>query len=257
MAVKKGQTFPPLYEHSFAEADAQGEAKQYNASHDLNVECAQAITAALGKHYDYSTSHLDTAAASKEIVGKFGFERTMYVLANTVRHYDHDGRIAHNNKKWARTFPEFDDNRMSAHYVVGDHPGLTDMLVDQVRHDYLLTQPMKAADVKAEAERIMALFQNLREPNVPDGEHFEVRVSSIFLERAKPRHMERLMSLLPFPSLQISGGGNGRGTYAVIDKDENRFRPLQLRKPSLKEKLAVKPVSGDHAAAKPPNREER
>lgn len=256
MAAKKGQQFPPLYEHSFAEADAQGEAKQYNASHDLNVECAQAIIAALGKHYNYSTSHLDTAAASKEIVGRFGFERTMYVLANTIRHYDYDGRISHANKKWARTFPAFDDKRMSSHYLVTEHPGLTDMFVDQVRHDYLLTQPMKAADVKAEAERIMTQFQNLREPNDPDGEHFEVRVSPIFLERAKPRHMERLMSLLPFPSLQISGGENGRDTYAVIDKGEDRHRPLQLRKPSVKAKLAAEPVPGDHPT-KPKDQEAR
>lgn len=196
MAAKKGQNFPPLYEHSFAEADACGEAEQYNASHDLNVECAKAISKALGEHYNAHTYCLDTKTASKEVVDKFGFERTMYVLASTVRHYDHDGRISHGNKKWARTFPKFDDKRMSSHYLVTGHPGLTDMFVNQVRHDHLLTQPMKAADVKAEAERIMAQFQKLQEPNGPDEDHFEVRVSPIFLERAKPRHMERLKSLL-------------------------------------------------------------
>ncbi len=256
MAAKKGQNFPPLYEHSFAEADACGEAEQYNASHDLNVECAKAISKALGEHYNAHTYCLDTKTASKEVVDKFGFERTMYVLASTVRHYDHDGRISHGNKKWARTFPKFDDKRMSSHYLVTGHPGLTDMFVNQVRHDHLLTQPMKAADVKAEAERIMAQFQKLQEPNGPDEDHFEVRVSPIFLERAKPRHMERLKSLLPFPSLQISGGENGRDTYAVIDKDENRFRPLQLRKPSVKAKLAAKPVPGGHPT-KPKDQEAR
>ena len=82
-----------------------------------------------------------------------------------------------------------------------------------------------------------------------------MRVSPIFLERAKPRHMERLTSLLPFPSLQIVKAGE-RDTYAVIDKDENRNRPLQLRKPSVKAKLAVKPVPGDHPA-KPKDQEAR
>ncbi len=253
--VKKGREFPPLYEHSFAEADARGEAEQYNASHDLNVECARAINKALAEHYNGSTFCLDTKTASKEVVGKFGFERTMYVLACTVRHYDYDGRVSHHNKKWARTFPEFDDKRMSSYYLVTEHPGLTDMFVDQVRHDHLLTQPMKAADVKAEAERIMMKFQNLREPNSPDGEHFEVQVSSVFLERAKPRHMERLASLLAFPSLRICNE-NGRDTYAVIDKGENRNRPLQLRKPSVKAKLAAKPVHGDHST-KPKDQEAR
>ena len=252
MAAKKEQKFPPLYGQSFETAVELGEAEQYNASHDLNVECARAINKALGEHY--RDNCLDTAAASKEVVGKFGFERTMYVLASTVRHFDYDGRVSHNNKKWARTFPEFDDKRMGSYYLVTSHPGLTDMLVDQVRHDYLLTQPLKAREVKAEAERILTKLQSLREPNSPNGEQFEVWVSPIFVERAKPRQMERLASLLGFPSLKISK--SGRDTYISIDKNENRSKPLQLRKPSVKAKLEVKPVPGDHPA-KPKYQEAR
>ncbi len=254
MAAKKRQKFPPLYEYSFKTAVERGEAEQYNASHNLNVDCARAITEALSEHYNSSTWCFDAAAASREVVGRFGFDRVMFVLANTVRHYDHDGRISQSNKKWARTVPSPDDR--SRYYLVMGHPGITNMLISRVRHDYLLTQPIKVSEVKAEAERILAQFQNLREPNGPDGERFMVRVSPDFLERAKPRHMERLMSLLPFPSLQISDGGCGRDTCAVIDRGEDRFKPLRLRRPSVKEKLAAKPVPGDHPA-KPKDREER
>lgn len=252
MAAKKGQKFPPIYENSFETAMECGETEQYNASRDLNVECAKAINKALAEHY--SDNRMDTEAASKDVVGKFGFERTMYVLASTVRHFDYDGRISYKNKKWALTIPNYDDKQMRRYYLVTSHPGLTDMLVDQVRHDYLLTQPLKAQDVKAEAERILTQLQSLREPNTPNGEQFEVWVSPIFVERAKPKQMERLASLLGFQSLKISK--SGRDTYAVIDKDENRNRPLQLRKPSVKAKLAVKPVSGDHPA-KPKGQEAR
>ncbi len=253
MAAKKGQKFPPIYEQSFETAVELGEAEQYNASHALNVECARAINKALGEHY--RDNCLDTTAASREVVNKFGFERTMYVLASTVRHFDHDGRISYKNKKWALTIPNYDDKQRRGYYLVTNHPGLTDMLVDQVRHDYLLTQPLKAQEVKAEAERILTKFQSLREPNSPNGEQFEVGVSPIFMERAKPKQMERLASLLGFQSLKISNEG-GRDTYIIIDKDENRNRPLQLRKPSVKAKLEVKPVPGDHPA-KPKNRETR
>ena len=252
MAAKKEQKFPPLYGQSFETAVELGEAEQYNASHDLNVECARAINKALGEHY--RDNCMDTAAASKEIVGKFGFERTMYVLACTVRHFDYDGRVSHKNKNWALTIPVYDDKKMRTYYLVTGHPALTDMLVDQVRHDYLLAQPLKAQEVKAEAERILTRLQSLREPNSPNGEQFEVWVSPIFVERAKPRQMERLASLLGFPSLKISK--SGRDTYIAIDKDENRNKPLQLRKPSVKAKLAVKPVPGDHPA-KPKDQEAR
>lgn len=244
MAAKKEQKFPPLYGQSFETAVEFGEAEQYNASHDLNVECARAINEALGEHY--RDNCLDTAAASKEVVDKFGFERTMYVLASTVRHFDYDGRISYKNKNWALTIPIYDDKQMRRYYLVTGHPALTDMLVDQVRHDYLLAQPLKAQEVKAEAERILTKLQSLREPNSPNGEQFEVWVSPIFVERAKPRQMERLASLLGFPSLKISK--SGRDTYIAIDKDENRYKPLQLRKPSVKAKLEVKPVPGDHPA---------
>lgn len=255
--TKRGQKFLPIYEHSFQEAVERGETKQYHAAHGLNVDCAEAIKTALAEHYNFQTYCLDTTAASKEIVGKFGFERTMYVLANTIRHNDHDGRISRQNKEWANTVPGYDDKRTSVYYLVTSSPGLTDMLVKQVRHDYLLTQPMKAQDVKTEAERIMAQLQSLREPNSSTGEQFMVRVSPDFLERAKPKQMERLVSLLPFPSLQISAGTNGRDTYAIIDKGENRHQPLRLRKPSIKAQLAAKPVPGDKPATKPKEREVR
>lgn len=242
MAAKKGQKFPPLYVQSFETAMECGETEQYNASRDLNVECARAINNALGEHYHDNC--LDTETASKEIVGKFGFERTMYVLASTVRHFDYDGRISRKNKNWALTIPIYDDKQLRQYYLVTGHPALIDMLVDQVRHDHLLTQPLKAQEVKAEAERILTQLQNLREPNSPNGEQFEVLMSPIFVERAKPRQMERLASLLGFPSLKISK--SGRDTYIAIGKDENRSKPLQLRKPSVKAKLAAKPVPGDH-----------
>lgn len=97
MAPRK-RKFPPIYEHSLQDAAGRGELDQFYASQELNIECAKAITAALSEHYNCSTYCLDTAAVSKEVVDKFGLDRTMRVLANTVRHFDYDGRLSRASK---------------------------------------------------------------------------------------------------------------------------------------------------------------
>jgi len=245
MANKK---FPAVYEHSRQQAVERNELKQYHASWQLNTECAKAIDAALTKHYDYDSYCLDTAAASKEVAGQFGMDRMMFVLASTVRFHERDGRFSPENKEWARTIPAYDD-RMSAACLVRSHPGLTNLLVNQVRHELLLAQPLKAGEVKAEAERLLSEFRSCREPNSSDGKQFEVWVSPDFMERAKPRNIERLKSMLPFSSLNFIKARNGRDTYALIDKDEDRSQPLQLRKPSIKEKLAANAVHSERPAA--------
>jgi len=140
MANKK---FPAVYEHSYQQANERGESKEYFASLRLNSDCAKAIDAALAKHYDYDSCCLNTAAAAKEVAGQFGTDRMMYVLASTVRFHEHDGRFSRDNKEWAQTMPAYDNRDMSTAYLVGSHPGLTNLLVNQVRHELLLAQPHK------------------------------------------------------------------------------------------------------------------
>lgn len=235
-AAKKRRKFPSVYRQSFQEAVERGEVDQFHASRELNSDCAITIKEMLSKYYDYKTYCLDTAAAVKEVADKFGFERTIGVLANTIRHFDYDGRISRSNKEWACTIPSLGDG---GGILIHSSPGLIDLFADRVRHDYLLTQPLKVSEIYMEAGRIMSQFQGLHKPNSPNGEQFMVRVSASFLERAKPKHMERLVSMLPFSSLKISAAEDGRDTYALIDKGENRYQPLQKRKPSIRDQLAA------------------
>lgn len=259
MSVKKSprnHKFPPIYGHSLQESSDRGELEQFHASQELNVNCAKAITAALAEHYNYSTYCLDAAAACKEVVGKFGFDRMLYVLANTIRHMDFDGRISRHNKEWARTIPDFPEKKLSCYCLVNSNPGLTNLFVNQVRHDYLLTQPLKAADIKAEAARILKEFQSVMEPNSPNGSHFMAQVSPDFLARAKTKDHDRLMELLPFSSLTLSTLDGHKGVYALILGSENRDQPLRLRKPSIKTQLSAKPVPSDQSS-KPREQEVR
>ena len=230
----------PLYKNSFEYAYQHGEAEQSIASKRANIACRDAIEKAVASHYNgYS---LDTEAAVKEVVQQFGYERMFYVLANTVQTMDWDQRVSQNNKAWAQTIPiVFEKGERDTSYLITrTHPGLLDMFVRDARHEHLLKQPLKAADIKAEAAHILERFQAAREPNSPSGTHYMVQVSPDFLARAKTKDQERLMAILPFQSLALSTLENRKGIYALISKDENRFQKLVLRKPSVRKKLQEK-----------------
>ena len=66
------------------------------------------------------------------------------------------------------------------------------------------------------------------------------QVSPDFLARTKTKDTDRLMAMLPFQSLSLSKLEGRKGTYALISRNENRFQPLVLRRPSVKKKLEKK-----------------
>ena len=164
---------------------------------------------------------------------------------------DWDGRVSQNNKAWAQTIPiVFEKGERDTSYLITrTYPGLLDMFVRDARHEYLLKQPLKAADIKAEAAHILECFQAAREPNSPDGTQYMVQVSPDFLARAKTKDHDRLMDMLPFETLTLSSLNGRKGVFALIRQDENRFRPLRLRKSSVRRKLQEQPD-----APKPPSK---
>lgn len=247
-------SFPPVYERSFQEAVTRGELEQFVTSRNLNVECAQAIDTALAKNFDTATYDLDTEAASREVVGKFGFDRTMAVLANTVRHYSFDGRFSDASREWAQGQLRLDSQEMGEGCLVSANAGLTDQFVGQVSYDYLMTQPLKMSDIRAEAKQLMEQFQAASEPNSSDGAHFAARMSPDFIGRAAQKDRDMLMEMLPFSSLTfISPAKDGDFAYAAITSTENRNQ--RLRKPSVKAQLGdTAPQSQRDKGREPPKR---
>lgn len=79
-----------VYKFPAAYAREHGELEAYRASRKLNIECAGAISEAINNNY--KDNCLDTKGV-KDVISKFGAERTMYVLANTVQQQDWDGGI--------------------------------------------------------------------------------------------------------------------------------------------------------------------
>ena len=72
------------------------------------------IEQAIGEHY--ADNRLDTAAAVKQMVDAFGCDRTLYVLAFTVKHKDWEGRASNSNKQWAASMPVFEDKTADSTY---------------------------------------------------------------------------------------------------------------------------------------------
>ena len=103
----------PLYPHSAAYASEHGEMAQYNRSYQANSACKEAIEQTISAHY--AENRLDTEAAVKDVLEKFGTERVQFILANTIQHKNHDGRISQDNKAWAKTIPMPEDSGASRH----------------------------------------------------------------------------------------------------------------------------------------------
>ena len=142
----------PVYPYPSDHARENGELDVYRASFRANVSCKDAIEAAIRDNYH--DNRLDTAAVG-QVAEQFGQERMFYVLAATVRHFDYDGRISQDNKRWANTIPVYENKDgmggdRSVQFVVCSHPGLTDLFLTQARHEQRLRQPLTADEIKAE-----------------------------------------------------------------------------------------------------------
>ena len=129
----------PVYRHSAEYAIQHGEIEAYRDSFKANMDCRNAIEKAIGDNY--RDNRLDSKNISVQLGQNFGMERVSYVLANTIRCKDHDGRISDGNKRWAATVPvaedrsEWGENRNLRFIVDRTNPGLVDLLVNQVRKD--------------------------------------------------------------------------------------------------------------------------
>ena len=137
----------PVYRHTFDYAATHGEEKQYRDSFHANVACKGAIEKAITQHY---ANNCMDALASQQVVHEFGFDRTLYVLANTIQLKDWDGRFSQDNKAWARTVQVAGgDEGIRDHrwkFVVDkSHPGLTDMFTAMVRRDQEVARTQRAS----------------------------------------------------------------------------------------------------------------
>ena len=110
--------------------------EEYRASHKANIACKEAIEQAIADNY--RDNRLGPACV-QQVLQQFDPGRIFYVLANTVRQKEHDGRISRDNKAWAQTIPVCEDkdgfgyDRNVSFVVDRSHPGLMDLFLTQAR----------------------------------------------------------------------------------------------------------------------------
>ena len=158
----------PVYPYPFEYAAENGEEDKYRQSRKISIACKEAIENAIGDHY--ADNCLNTAAAVRQVVDVFGYDRTLYVLAVTVQHKERDGRISHNNKEWAKSVPVFADRidgsaDQNVFLVVSQaHPGLTDLFIRGVRKAQALEKEQQAERAKSKTAEKPSILEKLKRP---------------------------------------------------------------------------------------------
>lgn len=136
--------FKSIYRHSFYEAKRLNELDKWRESFAENQRCRDFIDEMVRENYD--GMHIKGEIPQKT-VAEFGFDRTRWVLANHIQHYDYDGRISPQNKAWASDIyiqrpeewelkkdPYIRDHNTS--FLLNSHNTLVDYLADQVQQMY-------------------------------------------------------------------------------------------------------------------------
>lgn len=121
-----------LYIYSSAEAERNNEFFRWKHSHRDNIACKEAIEQEIRDGFD--GHYLDPDCASR-IIEEFGFQRTRWVLSNTLQHKDYDGRFHPDNRTWAKDL-FLPDDPANRDFVVDSHPAVLNGFVDSFRNAY-------------------------------------------------------------------------------------------------------------------------
>lgn len=130
--------FKPLYSCSFHEAMQRNEQEAWRESFDENQRCRDFIDGLVRDNFD--GLHLKGDIPQKA-VAEFGFDRTRWVFANHIQHYDYDGRISPQNKAWASDIyiPRPEKRELRDHntsFLLNSHNTLVDHLAGKVQQMY-------------------------------------------------------------------------------------------------------------------------
>lgn len=119
----------PFYIYRASDAKKRGELNLWRESHKENCRCARAIEDAIRTSFNGANLQADCA---KQVIDQFGFNRVNYVLSNTLREKNYDGRFSPSNKDWSKGIyvPKEDTNWA---FTVESHPAVLDGFITQTR----------------------------------------------------------------------------------------------------------------------------
>jgi hypothetical protein len=135
----------PIYRSSWSDAKEHDALDKWRESQAENIRCRDFLNEQVAQYYNDST--LDSENIIRNSVDEFGWDRTMWVLANHVQHYDFDGRFSSQNKAWAKGIyipraADWEKQRdpylrdYTTDYLLNSHNTLSDSLVSRVQKMY-------------------------------------------------------------------------------------------------------------------------
>ncbi len=122
----------PLYKFSFSEAKRSGETEEFRESFRENIRCRDFLDKEITERFD--GMYLPSECA-ENAVKEFGYDRTMWVIANTVLERDGDGRFHSKNRDWAKSLHIPKENR-NYEFALRSHSCMVDGLAGQVQEMY-------------------------------------------------------------------------------------------------------------------------
>ena len=168
----------PVYQEPYQYAVDNGETIPFWDSHSCNMECRNAIEDAIDKHFD--GFHLE-GNAPESVLKKFGMDRTMYVIANSIQLLRDDGRISQHNVQWATKVPvphgNEQDDSLRRDFLVRSHPGLFNLFAKITRDQVLKLQKRQLEQkMGKEKEQRPSILKQLGKPlSRSNGNHTPAR----------------------------------------------------------------------------------
>lgn len=109
--------------------------------------------------------------------------------------------------------------------------------------------------IETEARRIVGEMKRRDTPNSPNKTHFMAELSPYFMQLASTKDTDRLFAMLPYKTLSFSKIEGRHGTFAFLDKSEDRSRNIRKARPSVRAQLTAdkKTAAPKKSAAKRKN----
>ena len=123
-----------MYKKTREEARRCGETTNWRENVKQNKECANGIKTFISHYFD--GMYLEDGCVH-DVINAYGYDRTMWVLAATVKYRDYDGRFSRDNRKWADSIiPSYFAREEFQRYVCEAHPAILDGFIGMVRRAY-------------------------------------------------------------------------------------------------------------------------
>ena len=122
----------PLYKYSAETARHNGELDAWRESKKENIRCRDFLDEQIAKRFDGMTLPSDCV---ENTVKGFGYDRTMWVIANTIQNRKDDGRFHSRNTEWAKRF-NIPDTGRNYEFALNSHSCPVDGAADDIRKMY-------------------------------------------------------------------------------------------------------------------------